>query len=68
MSRKIHESIWFGSQIIGIVATENSIGERKFYIGKGVGYNLDIDEQHIADYGDKVDPEMIADFFERNSK
>ena len=54
---KIVDSTWFhplGEQCIGMVITENDQGERKVYIGRGVGIDKPADEQYIASHGAKV--------------
>lgn len=50
---------WFsGRDAIGVVVVQNTIGERKAYIGVGLGDFSDeeTDVQHIADFGTRVDP------------
>ena len=56
------DSIWFND--IGIVCYKNSIGEIKFVIGKGGGFNQKQDEQFIIDWGTKFDPDQVIEFFE----
>jgi|GEM_PF-3908377 len=62
----ILDKTWFGT--VGIVACENDEGERKFYIGVGNGFSEEADAHHIKDYGTKVYPEHLTEFFERNKK
>ena len=67
MSKKILETFWIsGAETIGIVAIKNDMDEIKFYIGKGQGLDSDIDIQRIIDYGAKVNPDTVKQFFERN--
>ena len=52
--KKIIDATWFTDQsgnCIGIVVIENSVGERKAYIGVASGWDEKKDEQSIADYG-----------------
>lgn len=66
MSLKILDVIWFsGKNTIGIVVCENKIGERKFYIGVGDGLNAEQDSEKIKNWGSKVNPQFIKNFFER---
>ncbi len=65
---KVKEVIWFaGRDCIGIVATENDMGEINFFIGKGKGFDKELDSQTIADWGTRVNKEMLDRFFNRNS-
>jgi hypothetical protein len=61
---KILDSLWFtpaGSMhIIGIVKTENEVGEIKYYIGTSIGLNKKGDEEYIAMYGAKF-PKIVGD-------
>ena len=63
---KIIDVLWFaGSQCIGIVCTETDQGERNFYIGKGDGDDEEVDKRAIADWGVKVQPGYLQDWFKR---
>ena len=59
--RKVIDKMWFttGVASIGIVVTENNIGEHKAYIGLSEGLNEDADAEHIADHGSKIELSMI---------
>lgn len=51
---KVIASTWFtpmGSSIIGVVAVETEYDGLCFYIGLGVGYDQQRDEQFIAERG-----------------
>lgn len=49
---------------MGIIKAQDQItGEVKFYIGTGTGMNEKIDRQMIIDWGSKVDPKTMIDFF-----
>jgi hypothetical protein len=53
---KILGSIWFtqmGGTLIGIVKTENSVREIKYYVGSCFGDDQKSDEIHIAETGAK---------------
>ena len=66
---KILDVCWFSSNnTIGIVATKNEMGEIKFYVGLGNGFDEEVDCQHIANYGGKIYPQIFNSFFERNIK
>lgn len=66
---KIIDTFWMtGKGTVGLVACENDMGERKFYIGTGEGFNKEFDSQNIADWGLRVNKEMFDRFFDRNSK
>ncbi len=62
--------MWFTPQgkTVGIVATKNDQGEVKFYLGTADGFSEEADIQKIKDWGTKVYPEMMAEFFDRNKK
>ncbi len=65
---KIIDTLWMtGKGTVGLVACENDIGEKKFYIGVGEGFNEELDKQNIADWGAKVDRKIFDRFFNRNS-
>lgn len=54
---KILGTEWFTLRtgtLIGITTTENEAGERKSYIGVGVGMNEKLDEMQIAEWGSPV--------------
>lgn len=64
---KVKDVIWFTARdTIGIVAAEDDMGETKFYIGKGDGYDANEDTQNIADWGSKMDVEYVERFLERH--
>lgn len=57
---KILDSIWFtqmGGTLIGIVKTQNEVGEIKYYIGSCLGDCQETDEKHIAERGAKFPEE-----------
>lgn len=58
---KIIQTWWFTStqSCIGIVEIENSIGEHKFYIGTGNGFNKELDAEFIAAFGAPFYPEVF---------
>tara|TARA_Y100000310_G_C20643662_1_gene795360 strand:+ start:136 stop:384 length:249 start_codon:yes stop_codon:yes gene_type:complete len=66
MAVKILDSMWFiplGSSCFGIVLTENTVGEKKFYIGPTLtDVNQKIDEIYISELGAKVDPITVIKF------
>ena len=63
----VKDVIWFsGRDTIGIVAAENDMGETKFVIGRGDGWDADVDAQNIADWGSKLDLDFVNRFFERH--
>ena len=49
---KVIDTLWL-TPTIGLVACENDMGERKFYIGIGEGLNEELDSQTIVDWGGK---------------
>lgn len=52
--------VWFNK--LGIVKTRDKISnEIKFYIGEGLGFNEEIDIQHIMDMGTKYTPESFRE-------
>lgn len=65
---KALEAIWFTHQqyTMGIVAAKNDIGQVKFYIGFAFGNDEKDDIKNILDYGAKLDPGEIKNFFDRN--
>ena len=68
---KVIESVWFSTPAIGasgIVCAENDQGEKKFYMGVGKGLSERIDEQSIVDWGAKLDPEYVKNFFDKHLK
>ncbi len=66
---KILDTYWFGGDAaIGIVTTENEMGERKFYIGIGDGHDAEADSAKIALYGMRVYQASINRIFERYGK
>lgn len=54
---KIIDKIWFtemgSTEPIGIVIIETEVGERKAYVGKGLGINEEEDAKFIAKRGAK---------------
>ena len=66
---KIIDVLWFsGTKCIGIVCTETDQGERRFYIGKGEGLDEERDKRQIADWGMRIDPQVMQNFFKTNSQ
>ena len=66
---KVLKVIWFTEYLgetIGIVCVKNEMDEIKFYIGTGKGDNEEEDIKHILECGQKINPEYIDRFFERN--
>jgi hypothetical protein len=57
----IVQSWWFSSaqSCIGVVEIENSVGEHKYYIGTGGGFNKENDEEFIAAFGTPFDPKIF---------
>ena len=53
---------------IGIVVIENEMGERKAYIGKGAGYNEEIDKRHISKCGGKLMPRTLESILKHLQK
>ena len=53
--------------VMGLVLTENLAGERKVYIGSGLGLNELVDMESIADWGARVDPRDLIDFVSQAS-
>jgi hypothetical protein len=55
---KIVENLWFtelGSpRPIGIIVVENEVGDRKAYIGTGMGGDEGLDSQRVAGNGAKL--------------
>lgn len=54
MPDRIVDSTWFtqmGGGVIGVVMVDTEYDGLCFYIGNGVGYNQETDEQHIAARG-----------------
>ena len=64
---KVIDTLWL-TPTLGLVACENDMEERKFYIGIGEGLNEELDSQTIADWGVRVDKRMLDKFFNRYSK
>ena len=63
---KTIDVLWFsGAKCIGIVCVETDQGERKFYIGTGDGLNEERDKKTIADWGIRIQPEDLQDWFKR---
>lgn len=60
------EAIWFTPQgyNIGLVYGENNHGEKKFYLGVGLGIAILDDMQKITDWGAKFDLEYIQRFID----
>jgi hypothetical protein len=59
---KVLDSVWFtqmGGTLIGIIKTENEIGEIKYYIGSVLGDDIKADEEYIASRGAKF-PERVG--------
>ena len=70
MAYEILGSKWFTNSraCVGIVAVRTGLhdpdkGEWKAYIGNGVGYNQQEDEQHVAAWGNGLSPEEAKGFF-----
>ena len=64
MSLKVLDVAWFsGRDCIGIIACENEVRERKFYIGVGDGIDKEQDIEKIKNWGSKIDPEYVKHFF-----
>ncbi len=68
--RQILASHWFYDirAYIGVVAARTGMhdpekGEWMAYIGQGLGNSQEADSQHIADYGQKLQPRIAAAFF-----
>lgn len=59
---QIMDSYWFNT--IGLVKVRTSIGEVKYYIGQGKGFNQQEDEQLIAETGMPVAPNHLKAFFQ----
>jgi hypothetical protein len=60
----ILNSTWFTNMkgSIGIILTQNEIGEKKFYISSVDGFDQEVDERFIAEYGAPVLPEHLIAF------
>jgi hypothetical protein len=60
---KILDTIWFTEmgeyQPIGIVIIETEVGEKKAYIGKGLGMKSKEDTKFIAERGAKLPVEIL---------
>lgn len=63
---KVLDVMWFsgvwGNDCIGIVLTQNEIGEKKFFIGQGKGVNEESDMITIADHGSRVHGKKLTEF------
>lgn len=62
------DTIWFTNittkKVFGIVKAEDpTTKEIKFYIGEGKGGCEKTDKQYIIDWGTKIKPENMLDFF-----
>lgn len=69
MASKILDVYWIsGIQTIGIVVTENEVGEVKFRIAKVRGCNLDEDKYYIRDHGMKFHIDGLIEFIKRHEK
>ena len=64
MPIKILKTYWFSQMTspftIGIVKTKNEVGQIKFFIGTGLGYDDKKDAMHIAERGGHVYPNALA--------
>lgn len=59
---KIIDCIWFN--LVGIVKVQDLVTkELKFYIGYGQGFDIKEDEKYIADYGNRIYPEIMEKYF-----
>lgn len=68
---KIIEAVWFSTPkvgALGIVCFEDDLGEKKFVLGVGQGYNQKEDVVDIIDWGAKLDPDYVMNFFNRHLK
>ena len=66
---KVLDALWFTSRkCLGIVLTENEIGERKFYIGEASGLDVKADMIDIADNGSPFSPEVMIRFLAQERK
>jgi len=57
------DAIWFNN--VGIVRVRPEVGEDKFYMGHGAGFDEDEDSRYIATWGTPVHSEMFESFFNR---
>lgn len=64
------DSMWFThlDKTVGIIATKNDQGEVKFYLGVVDGVSEKVDIRRIKEWGAKVYPETMIDFFNRNKQ
>lgn len=55
------DSMWFSSMQghFGFVLGENDEGEREIYAGVAGGLNQEVDEQHIMDWGNRVNISLM---------
>lgn len=60
---KILKTWWLtGSGTVGVVITENSIGEKKLRVGVAPGIDTEGDAMHVAEHGTFVPAAVLEEF------
>ena len=65
---KLKEVMWWsGKHTIGMVAYENTVGEKKIAVGQAPGLDEDDDIQSIMDCGSKINADQVTEFLKKHS-